>query len=68
MTAQNPNHEHKFCHACTAWLGIEEFHRDRTRPDGRHVWCKLCRRDPWVNIERGEYGPVRGWTIGGNNQ
>lgn len=38
---------HLICHACRAWLHPDEFHRDRSRTErnGRHVWCKLCRRD-----------------------
>jgi hypothetical protein len=38
---------HLLCHSCRLWLAPHEFHRDRSRSerDGRHVWCKPCRRD-----------------------
>jgi hypothetical protein len=35
----------KRCHQCRGVLPLDAFHRDPSRRDGRHVWCKLCRRD-----------------------
>ena len=32
----------KLCKACNEWLPIEEFCRDRTRPDGHFYYCRQC--------------------------
>lgn len=32
----------KTCTKCRRVLNLSEFHRDRNRPDGLHVWCREC--------------------------
>jgi 5-methylcytosine-specific restriction endonuclease McrA len=34
----------KTCSHCGATLPVEGFNRDRSRPDGRFSWCKVCKR------------------------
>jgi hypothetical protein len=32
----------KTCTKCLQEKDVEEFHRNRSKPDGRKPWCKLC--------------------------
>jgi len=34
----------KFCPKCKRFLNISDFGKDRSRQDGLHAHCKLCRR------------------------
>lgn len=39
------NVETKACGRCGATKPLSDFHRDRTKPDGRQIRCKECRRE-----------------------
>jgi hypothetical protein len=43
----------KVCSSCLVIKPLEDFHRAKAAPDGRHGWCKACRsaksRDAWQN-------------------
>lgn len=41
----------KRCSKCGENLPIDQFARDRARPDGFHVWCKSC-RNPLARQQR----------------
>ena len=34
----------KLCGACGKFKKVEKFHRNQATPDGRHGWCKHCRK------------------------
>lgn len=36
---------YKLCHWCGGWYHPTDFTRDRSRPDGLDVHCRVCRRD-----------------------
>ncbi len=55
--------ETKRCTKCGEEKPLSEFHRDRTKSDGRKSWCKLCtsgyqreyyeeNREKWVGYQR----------------
>ena len=33
----------KMCAGCACWLSLDNFYRDRSRPDGRDCYCKPCK-------------------------
>lgn len=33
----------KKCYKCENWLSVENFTKDKTRKDGLHPYCKICR-------------------------
>lgn len=35
----------KTCSSCNQEKDLEEFHKDRNRPDGRRSACKVCRSE-----------------------
>ena len=35
--------ETKLCHRCEETKSVAEFHRDRSKADGRHTLCKTCK-------------------------
>lgn len=45
----------KTCRDCGATKTVEEFHRDKTQADGRHLYCKPCRA-------KRSQGYYRRWT------
>ena len=42
LAAFDPRPGMRQCTRCEEWWRIEEFHRDRTRPDGIKTHCKSC--------------------------
>ena len=33
----------KYCFRCNEWQPRQNYHKHKNRPDGLHVYCKLCR-------------------------
>lgn len=49
----------KFCSRCQRLKSLSEFHRDRSRSDGRHATCKACLCEAvrqWQEKRRAEIG------------
>lgn len=42
----------KTCSSCGEEKDLEEFHKDRNRPDGRRSACKVCRSEKNAQPER----------------
>lgn len=38
----------KVCPQCRETKALDEYHRDRGKPDGRHAYCKPCRRERYA--------------------
>lgn len=50
------------CAHCKAWKPEDQFHRHKTRPTGRHHYCKLCHRrnpNPREPVFRRHGGPLK---------
>jgi hypothetical protein len=62
MTAQT-----KICTRCKLPKPLDEFHRNRARPDGHSFWCKICttpfRVCQWCHIKKstGEFNSKISW-------
>lgn len=48
----------KTCSSCGAVKPLDEFHKDRNRPDGRRSACKACRSQKNSKPERTALPPV----------
>ena len=48
----------KTCSSCGAVKKLEEFHKDRNRPDGRRSACKSCRSQKNAKPERAALPPI----------
>lgn len=46
--------EQKFCRKCHTYLGINNFHRSKSKsyPDGHITTCKVCIKNKIVNVKR----------------
>lgn len=50
----------KWCQRCGEWYPLEDYHRNRTCPDGRRYVCKWCRyREYQARKHAGFLGPRR---------
>lgn len=45
MTSTTLFYSMKTCSCCEKDKPLDEFHKNRTRKDGRHLYCKDCRRE-----------------------
>ena len=45
VTAVDPDEPAKWCPRCDMTRPVDEFNRNRSRPDGLHGYCKWCHRD-----------------------
>jgi hypothetical protein len=48
----------KICSSCGVPKSLEDFHKDRNRPDGRRSACKACRSQKNARPERAALPPV----------
>lgn len=35
----------KVCRKCTIWQSLDCYHKDKTKSDGLHSYCKICQKD-----------------------
>jgi hypothetical protein len=48
----------KICSSCGLMKALEDFHKDRNRPDGRRSACKDCRSQKNSRPERAALPPI----------
>lgn len=58
----------KLCPKCRRTLPLTDFYRNRSRPDGRHNICRLCKLKEWHRLSYDNEHYPRWWAINNRTQ
>ena len=53
----------KYCTACEQRKPLDHFHTRTASPDGRHAYCKACRKEKRTRLQRNDPAGMRTCTL-----